>query len=121
MNLVVLGLFFLSVIIFFVIYMYELGHLAWFVVIALLTCVYFVWTPEAERKKQQAAEQIIHAEEITPRKLLSADGCTVYKFKPEDHWLYFTKCDNAQTTTQNEYTVQHGKYSSTETLEIKTK
>ena len=80
---------------------------------------------EAEREKQQAAKQAAeeakHAEEITPRKLSSADGCTVYTFKPQDRWLYFTKCDNAQTTTQNEYTVRHGKSSNTETLEVKTK
>jgi hypothetical protein len=75
---------------------------------------------ERDRVKAQA-EQAQRQAEATPRKVSEADGCTVYAFKPQDRWLYFTKCVNAETTTQNQHTVRSGKSSRTETTEIKSK
>lgn len=91
----------------------------------------FVWaaskswdTPEQAAAHKAEVERR-HLEEITPRKVSSADGCTVYAFKPQDRWLYFTKCEKAETTTVNQWTVNTGSgkthSSHEETMEIKTK
>jgi len=93
--------------------------------------IFFVWccgaawkSPE-ELAKIEEAKKAQQVSEVTPRKVSSADGCTVYAFRPSDRWLYFTKCDNAQTTTQNQWTVNTGSgkthSSHEETMEIKTK
>ena len=79
------------------------------------------WQSPEERIQEALKEQAARAAEVTPRKISSADGCTVYTFRPQDRWLYFTKCENAETTTQNTYSVQSGKTTRTETMEIKTK
>ena len=73
---------------------------------------------DALKGQKKEAQRIA---EITPRKVSEANGCTVYAFKPSDRWLYFTKCANSETTTQNQYTVRSGKTSHTETLEIQSK
>ena len=102
--------------------------------VAFVFCIGLAWcawekrdTPEnlakaaAEEKQKQDQRQL----EITPRKVSSADGCTVYAFKPSDRWLYFTKCENAEATTHNEWTVSTGSgkthSSHTESMEIKSK
>lgn len=41
--------------------------------------------------------------------------------KATTRWLYFTKCEGAETTTNNQWTVRSGKTSREETMEIKTK
>ena len=52
-----------------------------------------------------------------PRKISEANGCEVWAFKPEDHWLYFTRCD-ARTETTNSWevcrSVNQGKSTRTE-------
>jgi outer membrane lipoprotein SlyB len=80
-----------------------------------------VWQSPEEKLMQAKADQAQHTAEVTPRKVSVVDGCTVYTFKPQDRWLYFTKCANAETTTQNAYTTQSQKTTRTETMEIKTK
>lgn len=48
---------------------------------------------------QRQAERVADAK---PRPVSrSDDGCVVYAFKPQDRWLYFTRCDGRQTTTTN--------------------
>lgn len=80
-----------------------------------------LWSTPEERAQKDAAEAAQRAAEITPRKVSSADGCTVYTFKPQDRWLYFTKCEGAEATTQNIYSTTSGKTTTTHTMEIKTK
>lgn len=104
----------------------DWGDVNPFTFIGVVLFLFLAWfvrdTPEslardAERAKAEEAQRIA---EITPRRLSEKDGCTVYTFKPQDRWLYFTRCGN-ETTTQNEWTVRSGKTTRTETMEIKTK
>lgn len=37
------------------------------------------------------------------------DGCKVFTFKPEDRWLYFTRCPGAKTSTETTWTESCGK------------
>lgn len=87
-------------------------------------CGVLTWTTPEQEAKATAEDAARHIEEITPRKVSSNYGCTVYAFKPQDRWLYFTKCGD-EVTTQNAYTVSSGsgktKSTHTEVLEIKTK
>jgi len=87
----------------------------------MLSVTISVWQSPAEKLEEALKEQATRAAEVAPRKISSADGCTVYAFKPQERWLYFTKCEMAETTTQNSYSVQYGKTTRTETMEIKTK
>ena len=95
------------------------------IAVCVFACfTYGAWdTPEslAVQAARDKAKQEQHDVEVTPRRVSSADGCTVYAFKPQERWLYFTKCDNAETTTQNQWTVHSGKTHHEETMEIKTK
>ena len=82
-------------------------------------CVLGAWTvrntPESLAKDAEDArqKQVQRVEEATPRRISEKDGCTVYTFKPQERWLYFTKCANAEATTHNAWTEteHHGKTS----------
>lgn len=67
---------------------------------ALPTCVYFTEFSEgAQVRKAQEAEQT--QRDKLPRKVNDSEGCEVWAFKPNDRWLYFTKCGSARTETKN--------------------
>lgn len=60
----------------------------------------------AERDRKQQEQRVADAK---PRPVShSTDGCTVYAFKPQDRWLYFTRCAGAQTSTMNVERVCNG-------------
>lgn len=65
--------------------------------------------------KQQKANAAAEAADRVPRLISEADGCKVYAFKGGDHWQYFTRCPQAQTTTDTATTVteRHGKTTTT--------
>ncbi|MCA0188092.1 MAG: hypothetical protein LCH90_19275 [Proteobacteria bacterium] len=37
------------------------------------------------------------------------DGCKIFTFKPENRWLYFTRCPGAKTSTETTWTESCGK------------
>lgn len=104
-------------------YLIGLDFKAWtfgaIFVVLFVSFVDFMNTPESPEIKE--AKQKQRQLDAVPRKLSSVDGCTVYTFKPQDRWLYFTKCENVETTTTNEYIVKSGKTTRVEQMEIKTK
>jgi uncharacterized protein (DUF2252 family) len=57
---------------------------------------------EAARVERDQQQQAQRAADAKPRPVSrSDDGCVVYAFKPQDRWLYFTRCEGKQTTTTN--------------------
>lgn len=89
-------------------------------VFVIHSCVTSEWY-----QRQQAAERAAKIADAKPRVINETpDGCKVYAFRPQDRWLYFTRCPNSQTTTNNAWSVttQNGKTSSThtESMDIKT-
>lgn len=60
---------------------------------------------ESSRREVDAQRQAQRVADAKPRPVSrSDDGCVVYAFKPQDRWLYFTRCDGKQTTTVNVHT-----------------
>ena len=94
----------------------TVGFLVFFVVMAIWS-----WeSPEdkAAKVQQEELKRQEHEQERAPVKYSEADGCTVYKFKPEDRWLYFTRCADSHTSTENSYEVRSGKTTRVETQVI---
>lgn len=81
---------------------FEAYAAAWLLAICAGVFVYFaedIAAGAAEREQQEKAQRVSDAK---PRPVSrSDDGCTVYAFKPQDRWLYFTRCDGKQTATTN--------------------
>lgn len=76
----------------------------WLIIAAICaafpSCIYWAEFSEgAQERKAQQAEQV--QRDKLPRKVNDSEGCEVWAFKPNDRWLYFTKCGNARTETKN--------------------
>ena len=74
------------------------------VLAALVTggLVYFAEDIEASRLEREAKRAAQERADAVPRPIShSADGCTVYAFKPTEgaRWAYFTRCTNSTTAT----------------------
>lgn len=103
--------------------MFKVGAyaVAWLMAICAGFFIYFaedIAASTAERDRQQQAQRVADAK---PRPVSSsADGCTVYAFKPQDRWLYFTRCSGAQTTTTNVHQDCHRQGKSTVCTDVHT-
>ena len=63
---------------------------------------------EEARETAKRAEEC--RQEQVPRFYADApDGCKVYMFKPDNRWLYFTRCPSSKTVTENEWRESCGK------------
>lgn len=99
----------------------EAYAVAWLMALCAGFFIYFaedIAASTAERDRQQQAQRVADAK---PRPVSSsADGCTVYAFKPQDRWLYFTRCSGAQTTTTNVHQDCHRQGKSTVCTDVHT-
>lgn len=99
----------------------EAYAVAWLMALCAGFFVYFaedIAAAAAEREQQKQAQRVADAK---PRPVSSsADGCTVYAFKPQDRWLYFTRCSGAQTTTTNVHQDCHRQGKSTVCTDVHT-
>ncbi len=85
------------------------------VVFGVNSCTHSGWYQKsmAESIQQDATD-------AQPRVIREVDGCKVYTFKSGDRWHYFTRCPNAQTTTESPYSVRVGKTTQTKIETITT-
>jgi hypothetical protein len=76
---------------------------------------------ESSRREVDAQRQAQRVADAKPRPVSrSDDGCVVYAFKPQDRWLYFTRCSGAQTTTTNVHQDCHRQGKSTVCTDVHT-
>lgn len=75
--------------------------------------------PSAEQVAQREATRLAEEALRTPQQLSAADGCTVYKFKDNGYWHYFTKCEK-DVTTDTTRSVRVGKSNQTKIESIVT-
>lgn len=102
MNEVALVVLFFGVVFVLLLWEMEMYVVAFAVGICAGVMMYFSEGIEASRLEREAQRAEQERRDAVPRPIShSADGCTVYAFKPNAgaRWAYFTRCANSTTAT----------------------